>query len=118
MKRSIGFLAAAGISTLALIPLGASARADQPRAPLVDVSDRVDQPQAPLAALRAAKLTKKAARRFRKLRVEGDELAQNTAKLTSELHWHDDLAAAREESRQSGKPVLWIQALGELDGFL
>ena len=104
MKRSIGFLAVAGISTLALLPLGASARADQPRAPL--------------GALQADRQTKKAAKRFRKLRVEGEQLAQNTTKLTSELRWHDDLAAAREEARQSGKPVLWIQALGELDGFL
>ncbi len=60
----------------------------------------------------------KEARNFRKLRVPGEEVNTNVTKLTSELNWHKSLAAALAEARKQGRPVQWIQALGELTGYL
>jgi hypothetical protein len=33
------------------------------------------------------------------------------------LQWHEKLSDAKAESAATGKPILWVQALGELDGF-
>ncbi|MBL8727625.1 MAG: hypothetical protein JNM25_04280 [Planctomycetes bacterium] len=48
--------------------------------------------------------------------LAGKELARAIATVTA-LRWYDDLDAARVESAATGKPILWLQALGELDGF-
>ncbi len=48
--------------------------------------------------------------------VAGKALARAVATVTA-LPWLDDLAAARLVAAATGKPVLWLQALGELDGF-
>ena len=58
------------------------------------------------------------ARSFRRVQVSGEEVSRNVDKLLTELRWHDDLASAQEEARTTGKPIVWIQALGDLDGFL
>lgn len=58
------------------------------------------------------------ARNFRKVQVDGETVAQNVRKLRKELRWHKTIGGALQSARQSGKLVLWIQALGELDGFL
>ncbi len=55
---------------------------------------------------------------FRRLTVPGDEVAKNVKRLTTELRWHKNLSAALAEGRAKGKPVVWIQALGDLKGFL
>jgi len=47
---------------------------------------------------------------------EGRDLARAIATVTA-LPWLDDLAAARVDAAATGKPILWLQALGELDGF-
>ncbi len=62
--------------------------------------------------------TERSARSFRRLQVPGEEVAQNVRKLTKELHWHKTLASALAAGRTKGRPVLWIQALGDIDGFL
>ena len=62
--------------------------------------------------------TERSARSFRRLKVPGTEVAENVRKLTKELHWHKTLASALAAGRTKGKPVLWIQALGDIDGFL
>ncbi len=66
-----------------------------------------DQKQAPLREARA----------FRKLEVTGEDLQAAQAKVSA-LRWHDSLAAAQAEARETGKPILWIQTLGERQGFL
>ena len=48
--------------------------------------------------------------------LEGKQLARAIATVTA-LPWFEDLDEARLESAASGKPVLWLQALGEIDGF-
>ncbi len=57
-------------------------------------------------------------RNFRRLTVPGDEVKKNVKRLTKELHWHRTLAGALASGRTKGKPVVWIQALGDLKGFL
>ncbi len=55
---------------------------------------------------------------FRRLTVPGEEVAKNVKRLTTELRWHRTVGSALAAGRSSGKPVLWIQALGDLKGFL
>ena len=63
-------------------------------------------------------LAKMSAGSFRKLTVPGTEVAKNVKRLTTELRWHKSLSGALAEGRSKGKPVVWIQALGDLKGFL
>ncbi len=49
-------------------------------------------------------------------RVAGKELKLAVKKVAA-LRWHEDPVEARAESAATGKPMLWIYALGELDGF-
>ena len=85
--------------------------------------------KAQLAARRAARDAKRAeraakvqllrdARNFRNLRFPGKEVAKATRRLIETLTWHHDLEGAKAAATTEGKPILWIQALGELDGFL
>lgn len=46
----------------------------------------------------------------------GKDLSTAIAKVTA-LTWLDDLDEARLESAATGKPILWLQALGDLEGF-
>ena len=61
---------------------------------------------------------KRAARSFRHLKVPGEQVEQNVKKLVSELRWYTSLRAARGAGKAKDKPVVWIQALGDIDGFL
>lgn len=56
------------------------------------------------------------ARQFRGPQLEGRRLARAVNKLTRELDWHRDLDAAAAAAEQAGKPILWIQLLGDLRG--
>lgn len=58
------------------------------------------------------------ARSFRKLQVPGPAVADNVRKLRKELHWYKTLSGALTAGRAKGRPVVWIHALGDLDGFL
>jgi hypothetical protein len=60
----------------------------------------------------------RSAHAFRRLRVPGEQVEQNVEKLVSELRWYSNLRAARAAGKAKDKPVVWIQALGEIDGFL
>lgn len=103
-------------SLVALAPL--SARADEvPSEPALTREERRAQRRAAKAQRQAAQEPQRKARSFRKLRVE-DELPARVERLTSELQWHTSLEAALAEARRQRKPVLWIQALGELRGLL
>lgn len=57
-------------------------------------------------------------RGFRSLRMPGDRVEKNVEKLTKKLHWYKSLSSALTAARRQGKPVVFIQALGDLDGFL
>lgn len=58
------------------------------------------------------------ARSFNKLKVSGEDVAKNVERLTTEMRWHKHLGSALAAGREQGKPVVWIQALGDLKGFL
>ena len=75
-------------------------------------------PQKPRQGRGPSRFQKADAWSFRKLKVPGEQVAANVKRLTKELHWHRTLAGALASGRTKGKPVLWIQALGDLKGFL
>ena len=58
-----------------------------------------------------------AAREFRKSRVVGRELSTSIDNVLKSMRWHETLRGARVSSASRGKPILWIQALGDLDGY-
>ena len=49
-------------------------------------------------------------------RLTGKDLKKAVKKVTA-LQWREKLADAKAESAATGKPILWVQALGELAGF-
>lgn len=49
------------------------------------------------------------------IKLAGKDL-KRAVKQVAALRWHDKLADARAESAATGKPILWVQALGELKG--
>jgi hypothetical protein len=57
------------------------------------------------------------ARAFRGPRLEGGALQRAIRKVTKALDWHDDFDEALAAGREQGRPVVWIQALGDLQGF-
>lgn len=58
-----------------------------------------------------------AAREFQQQRVVGRDLKSSVGRVLGELDWREKLDDARATAAATGKPILWIQALGELDGF-
>jgi hypothetical protein len=48
--------------------------------------------------------------------LRGKELKRAVASVVK-LHWHDTLAEAKVQAGASGKPILLLQALGDLEGF-
>ena len=49
-------------------------------------------------------------------KVAGKDL-KNVVKKVAALKWNESLLDARVNSAATGKPILMIQALGEIDGF-
>ncbi|HEX5054217.1 MAG TPA: hypothetical protein VFZ65_20735 [Planctomycetota bacterium] len=50
-------------------------------------------------------------------KLAGKDLKKAVAKVTKTLKWCDTLTEARTAAAAHGKPILWVQALGEIDGF-
>lgn len=48
--------------------------------------------------------------------LNGSESQQRVSKLSAEINWYRSLPQALEESRRTGKPVVWIHMLGQIDG--
>ena len=49
-------------------------------------------------------------------KLAGKEMKKAVAKVKA-LKWHESLAEAKAVSAATGKPILWLQALGDIDGF-
>ena len=49
-------------------------------------------------------------------KVAGKDLKKAVKKVAA-LRWHESTTDARAEAAATGKPMLWVHALGELDGF-
>ncbi len=58
------------------------------------------------------------ARSYRRLRVPGDQVRPAVERLAQELDWHDSLESAQRVAKNTGKPIVWIHALGNLTGVL
>ena len=84
------------------------------------VAQRSQDPQVARATSRPSvgRDAKHEARTFRKLKVSGEQVEKNVAKLTDELKWFKTLGGALKAGTEKKKPVLWIQALGDLTGYL
>lgn len=48
--------------------------------------------------------------------IGGKDLKKAVAKVKA-LQWHESLPEARALAAATGKPILWLQALGDLEGF-
>jgi hypothetical protein len=46
----------------------------------------------------------------------GKDLKEAVEKV-NDLHWYSKLGSARAKAKAQDKPILWLQALGDLDGF-
>lgn len=66
------------------------------------------------AALAAAK---EAADAFNRTKIEGKELKTRVDRVLKQLHWNETLEAAAVEACASDKPIVWVQMLGDVDGF-
>jgi hypothetical protein len=49
-------------------------------------------------------------------KVAGKDMKKAVAAV-KKLNWLEDLADAKAMSAATGKPILWLQALGDIDGF-
>lgn len=58
-----------------------------------------------------------AATAFNNRHFEGLALRKDMITVTRGLRWHKTLASAVEEARAEHKPIVWIQALGDIKGF-
>ena len=97
-----------------LAPLSVSAGDD---GATVDRAARKARRQAEREARQREREPLKQAKAFRKLELS-EGLDERVERLTTELTWHESLEAAQVEAKKENKPILWVQALGELRGML
>ena len=86
--------------------------------PKTGVSSLVEELERERARAPEKQAAKRDARSFKRLKVDGKKLEPRVERLIRDLRWHKTLEAAKLEAEQTGKPILWIHALGEVDGFL
>ena len=60
---------------------------------------------------------KVSAKGFRNLKVSGRDLKRAVGKVVRELDWKQTLRSAQKQAVKTGKPIVWIQALGDLRGY-
>lgn len=58
-----------------------------------------------------------AAEQFSGLHLRGKALRKDLVMVTRGLRWHKLLPAATKQARAEDKPIVWIQALGDIKGF-
>ncbi len=51
-------------------------------------------------------------------KISGEEVKKSVDKLLSEIHWQTDLSHALATARDEGKPLFWLQLVGNLDDGL
>jgi hypothetical protein len=49
-------------------------------------------------------------------KIPSQIVERQVKKLTHKVHWYDSLKEAREKAKKENKLVLWLHALGDLDG--
>jgi hypothetical protein len=94
-------------------PCSPTALSDGSGRPLTPVSPTLDSVSAdPAEKARALK----AAREFRRMKLPGKEVAPAVRRLLK-LRWHKSLRDAAYQAKTKNRPILWIQALGDLRGY-
>ena len=89
------------------------AASDGSRRPLAPASPTLDAVSAdPAEKARALK----AAREFRAMKLPGKEVAPAVRRLLK-LRWHKKLRDSAYQAKVNNRPILWIQALGDLRGY-
>ena len=54
---------------------------------------------------------------FRQLKISGSSVLRAVKMMTRELDWKKTLKSAQREAVKTGKPIVWIHALGVLNGY-
>ncbi len=49
-------------------------------------------------------------------KISSKVVEKQVKKLTTKVHWCDSLDEAKEKAKKENKLVLWLHALGDLDG--
>ena len=107
------------IGTLSLaVALCGSAALAQGKGPEKGLITRINDLEKERAKLPEERAAKRDARKFQWVEVDGKKLQPRVQRLIHDLTWHKTLAAAKTEAAKTGKPILWIHALGDIDGFL
>lgn len=107
LSLALGLSAGVAAQPQLLIPLTQPTRSMSGCAPTPAQPSQLSE--AEQAAIREA-------RQFRGPQLRGRRLAKAVKSVTA-LSWHESLQEAAHLGRAEGKPILWIQALGEIDGF-
>jgi hypothetical protein len=50
------------------------------------------------------------------VKLPSEAVEKQVNKLTQKVHWYASLDEAREKAKKENKLVLWLHALGDLDG--
>lgn len=99
------------------MPTAQPALAGQPL--IGTLADHADAPIAPPAwfgRTRTVDPATQEAMAFRRVVVEGREL-KSAVDRVRQLVWHERFADASALAAAQGRPIFWINALGDLDGF-
>ena len=51
-------------------------------------------------------------------KIHGSEVEKSVDRLVADVHWHRDLTHALAVAKEEGRPVFWLQLVGELDDGL
>ena len=77
------------------------------------------QPTAPMSPANLANATSAqgAANKFKNMVLPGREAYPRVKAMVKRLNWTGNLGVAVERARKQNKPILWIQALGDIKGY-
>ncbi len=74
------------------------------------------QPAACGRALPPMTPAEQAAQEFERSSRSGQELSRSVQRVVTELAWHKKLDVAAKAATAQGKPIVWVQALGDIRG--
>ena len=80
-------------------------------------SSRAAKPAKPADSAKPTKVTEPAKPGMPEVVVAGKELRTRVDTLARRLAWHESLAGAAKTAAELDRPIVWIQALGDLKGF-
>lgn len=90
---------------------------EQPKPPAMPATGSTDPSGCPGAPAPAPDPAAAAAKAFREVRIAGDELETAVQRVVKGLDWRSNQLDARATAAATDRPVLWVYALGDLEGF-